>query len=45
MNRKVGELIGNTMDRVVDANVLEDGVGWGDFLRIRIECDLKQVIG
>lgn len=44
MNCKVGELIGNTVGRVVDVDISEDGVDCGDFLRVRIECDLEKVI-
>lgn len=37
MNRKVGESIGNMVGRVVDEDVSENGVSWGDFLRVRIK--------
>ncbi|XP_040994394.1 uncharacterized protein LOC121240945 [Juglans microcarpa x Juglans regia] len=44
MNKCIGEQIGATIEKVVEVDAGEDGMGWGSFLRIRIECDLNKVV-
>ncbi|XP_042974300.1 uncharacterized protein LOC122305841 [Carya illinoinensis] len=44
MNRQTGEVVGSSIGRVVEVDIREDDVGWGSFLRVRIECELKKVI-
>jgi hypothetical protein len=42
MVRDVGEDIGNDIGRVVEVDVPENGIGWGRFLRIRVEIDVTK---
>jgi hypothetical protein len=42
MSREMGQRIGASMGTVVDVDVDEDGVGWGEFLRVRIVLDLTK---
>ncbi|XP_035544143.1 uncharacterized protein LOC118347922 [Juglans regia] len=44
MNKSIGERIGGTIGKVVEVDVREDGLGWGSFLRVRVECDLRKVM-
>jgi hypothetical protein len=40
MNREVGLLIGNMVGSVEDIDVVVDGVGWGKYLRVKVEVDV-----
>lgn len=40
MNIHYGELIGNTVGRVLDVDVDNDDMGWGSFLRVKVNLDL-----
>jgi hypothetical protein len=40
MNKEVGTLIGSTMGSVEEVDTNFDGVGWGEFLRVRVSLDL-----
>jgi hypothetical protein len=40
MGRDVGLQVGSTVGEVEDIDVLDDGVGWGEYLRVRICIDL-----
>lgn len=42
MIREVAKDIGNEVGRFIEANVLENGLGWGRFLRVRVEIDITQ---
>ena len=42
MSREMGHRIGASMGKVEDVDVDEDGVGWGEFLRLHIELDLTK---
>ena len=39
MGKEVGYQIGVTMGTVEDVDTNEEGVGWGKFLRVRIQID------
>jgi hypothetical protein len=41
MIREVGEDIGNGIGRFIEADVPEDGIGWGRYLRIRVDIDIS----
>lgn len=40
MNKKCGEQIGKTIGEVEEVDVVEENVGWGQSLRIKIRIDL-----
>jgi len=42
MNRAVGTQIGNSLGKVEDVAVAKDDVGWGRYLRVRVEINLYQ---
>ncbi|GMY19573.1 hypothetical protein FCV25MIE_14812 [Fagus crenata] len=42
MVHEVGEDIGNNIGRLVEVDVPENGIGWGRFLRIRVELDVTK---
>jgi hypothetical protein len=42
MSREVGISIGSSVGAVEDVDVADDGVGWGEFLRVRIVLDLSK---
>lgn len=41
MNKRMGEQIGNSIGKVIEVDVDEEGMAWGRCLRVRIECNLK----
>lgn len=42
MNKECGDQIGKSIGRVIEVDVLEDGIGWGQFLRVEIEVLLSK---
>jgi hypothetical protein len=42
MSREMGTRIGSTMGKVEEVEVDEDGIGWGEYLRVRIVLDLTK---
>lgn len=44
MTLEIGNQIGATIGRVVAVDAKEDGIGWGNFLRVNIEIDLDKTI-
>jgi hypothetical protein len=42
MGREVGLQVGATVGEVEDIDVLDDGVGWGEYLRVKIRLDLSK---
>ena len=42
MIREVGEDIGQEIGRLLEVDVPENGLGWGEYLRIRVEIDIAQ---
>lgn len=44
MNKKMSNLIGNTIGIVKDYDVREDGTTWGKALQVFIEMDLQKPI-
>ncbi|XP_059462008.1 uncharacterized protein LOC132191003 [Corylus avellana] len=42
MGKEVGFQIGATMGTVEEVDTDEDGVGWGEYLRVRIRIDVKK---
>lgn len=44
MNRDTGERVGNSKGRVEEVEVDDYGIGWGQFLRVEVEMDLKKAI-
>ena len=42
MGREVGLQVGATIGEVEDIDVLDDGVGWGGYLRVKIRMDLSK---
>ncbi|XP_042958054.1 uncharacterized protein LOC122293569 [Carya illinoinensis] len=44
MNLEVGTQIGKTIGNVKEVDVREDGIGWGRYLRVKIELDLRKSI-
>ncbi|XP_041009439.1 uncharacterized protein LOC121253498 [Juglans microcarpa x Juglans regia] len=42
MNRDTGERIGRSIGRVLEVDVDEKESGWGQFLRVKVEIDLKK---
>jgi hypothetical protein len=42
MGREVGVQVGSTVGEVEDVYVLDDGVGWGEYLRVKIRIDLTK---
>jgi hypothetical protein len=42
MGREVGMQVGSTVGEVEDVDVLDDGVAWGEFLRVKIRIDLSK---
>ncbi|KAF5477665.1 hypothetical protein F2P56_004284, partial [Juglans regia] len=44
MNQEVGIQIGNSLGRFIKVHVDERGIGWGKFLRIRVELDITKTL-
>lgn len=44
MNRVCGEQIGKSIGKVVEVDLPDDAIGWGKFLRIKIEVKLNQAL-
>ena len=42
MGREVGMQVGSTVGEVEDIDILDDGVGWGEYLRVKIRIDLSK---
>jgi hypothetical protein len=42
MSKEVGLNIGSSIGVVKDVDVVDDGVGWGEFFRVRIILDLSK---
>lgn len=42
MNRTYCELLGMTIDEVLDVDVDKDSLGWGPFLRVRVWVDISK---
>jgi len=42
MNKEIGTRIGESIGKVEDVDVTGDGVGWGRFLRIRVQVDISK---
>lgn len=42
MSQEVGMQIGSSVGKVEEVDVAEDGVGWGEFLRVKILLDLSR---
>lgn len=42
MGKEIGYQIGASVGEVEDVDVAEDGVGWGEYLRVRILLDLSK---
>jgi len=42
MNREVGFQIGSTLGKVEDVAVVEDDVGWGRYVRVKVAINLYQ---
>lgn len=42
MNWEIGEPIGRSIGGFIKANIPIDDVGWGSFLRIRVEFDIQK---
>jgi hypothetical protein len=42
MGREVALQVGATVGEVEDVDVLDDGVGWGEYLRVKIRLDLTK---
>lgn len=36
MGKEIGHRIGSTVGEVVDVDITNDGVGWGEFLKVKI---------
>lgn len=43
MGKEVGHQVGVMVGEVEDVDVTDDGVGWGEFLRVKIRIDLQTV--
>lgn len=44
MNSDVGRQIGDTIRVVKEVDAQENGLAWGDFLKMKIEIDLRKLI-
>ena len=44
MGRKVGHQIGSTIGPVEEVDTDEEGLGWGNYLRVRVQLDLTKPI-
>lgn len=44
MTRQTGVLIGSSVGNVSEVDALEDDVRWGNYLRVKIDMDLRKVI-
>lgn len=42
MNRKYGNLIGETIGKVHDVDVDTDNIGWGSYLQVRVDIPLSK---
>lgn len=42
MKCSYGELIGNSIEKVLDVDVDTDNMGWGSFLRVKVEMNLTK---
>jgi hypothetical protein len=42
MGKEVGYQVGVTVGEVEDVDVTDDGVGWGEFLQVKIRIDLSK---
>jgi hypothetical protein len=45
MNKAVGTRIGESLGELIDVDVVGDGDGWGQCLRIRARIELLKAIG
>lgn len=41
MTYAMGEEIGNSLGRVEEVDALKDDLGWGSYLRVKVEIDLR----
>lgn len=44
MNRRHGTQIGSAIRRVLDVDVDLDDIGWGNYLRVRMEIPLNKTL-
>ncbi|XP_041016206.1 uncharacterized protein LOC121258731 [Juglans microcarpa x Juglans regia] len=44
MNKQMGELIGSSIEKVMEVDVQEDGSAWGRCLSVKVECDLRRSV-
>lgn len=44
MTRDIGFQIGATVGAVKDVDIRENGIGWGKYLRVKIEIDLQKMV-
>jgi hypothetical protein len=42
MNKNVGTKIGNSMGELLEVDVAGDGMGWGSYLRLRVNIDITK---
>lgn len=42
MNKKMGEVIGRSLEEVMEVDVQEDGVALGRCQSVKVECDLRR---
>jgi hypothetical protein len=42
IGRDIGLQVGSAIGEVEDINVLDDGVGWGEYLQVKIRIDLSK---
>jgi hypothetical protein len=42
MSRTVGTKIGETLGIVMEVDAVEDGIGWGKFLHLRVLIDITK---
>ncbi|KAF5474654.1 hypothetical protein F2P56_006537 [Juglans regia] len=44
MTKEKGNVIGKSLGRLMKVDVPNDGIGWGEFLRVRVEIPLKRAV-
>ncbi|XP_041025325.1 uncharacterized protein LOC121265703 [Juglans microcarpa x Juglans regia] len=44
MTKEKGRVIGESLGNLIDVDVPSDGIGWGEFLRVRVEIPLKRAV-
>ncbi|KAF5471500.1 hypothetical protein F2P56_008288 [Juglans regia] len=44
MMKEKGKVIGESLGRLIDVDVPGDGIGWGEFLRVRVEIPLRRAV-